>query len=1213
MCGSKGGGSPPVPNSASTSFQSTTSPSATAMPLYQDFLTRAQTLSNTPFNPAMQGTAAPLNAQQMQAGGQMFDLGMHLGDFDPAKVQSIMSPFTEQVVGATQNWFNNQNAIQGNDLLSQAIKSGNAFGGDRAGVAEGVLAGQQQLAQAPVIAGLRQAGYTQALDEYNKLKQFGMAGAQSALGWGQQLQAQSQRELDIAQQNAMMASAYPFQTLNWYGSALGGIGPLTGQTAIGFNTPPDQSNLAGTIGAATAGVGALTSALPSGVLGGSSGGSTAAATDQGAGGFQRGGLVQLPSRHLNGGLVYRAYGGGSSDDDTGKDDRRDRDDDVPSRDVPPPPERQAPQQGAQAVHSLFGSGVSPARVVPQPVFPSMGGAATQPQKSGLQQGIEAGTGLIKLAGAAAPLFALSDPKTKTDVQRVGKTDDGEPLYGFRYKGDPKTYPKVVGPMAHPPLRRQSGGGDGEIMSDAMEDPIAPGQQFARDYAGRTTWFNPRNEVGGYTYRDDVGQNWTDYGAQRLREGPHASGLPSTTPGFATPGRGDLGNWFAVRGPDGRTAYAQKTDIGPPGVVDLNAPLASRMYGSPAAIASGTTQVRDLGPNQPPEADGTKWPDPSKGNVIPGQGLPTGQQPGVPEPVPGARLGRERPSVSAGPGADPGTGPVGGYIPALTSPRQTPPATFAQRLATNPLWQFGTALMAKPGIKGREMSALGGAAMSMSEHQLEQRKQDVLDAKPQLKDVGGQMSWVYPDGQMIATGVPSTEAQRLAESRRQHGITEGKPFKVGDDVLEPDPNKPGSYRRFTPPEDPNAPPQAPWPVQAAQPQPQQPQQQPQQPPAPAQSQQQPPAPPARTPGLAGDLGIDQIGVGDAAAPPAAAKPAAPAAPAAPAQQPAASPTLRQTQTASPDVETLTGGPGAPVVSDDQKETAAQVAREGFRFKNPPAHEAQLRNLLTKYGTSPEQFDFNAQRLAKGDTSVLQNLGNSKEAGKLKQAYKNRAADYYTEQGKGPDEANAMVAKYGGMKSGARVLANRLATMETAIANVQGTAPVLLDISAKIPRTQYPRLNDVIIAFKGNTGDENVKRMGAAVETLAQNYANALTRTGVTTDSMREHAHKLLEQGFTHGQMGAVVDQMLIEMSREQATTKSAMDQFLGIKPAESYKPGSVLEGRPEYQKPPPSARKTAPGASAAPKQMTDEDRAALDWANNNPDDPRAQRIKKQWGQ
>jgi hypothetical protein len=37
---------------------------------------------------------------------------------------------------------------------------------------------------------------------------------------------------------------------------------------------------------------------------------------------------------------------------------------------------------------------------------------------------------------------------KTDVQKVGKDKQtGMDVYSYRYKGDPKTYPKVVGLMA----------------------------------------------------------------------------------------------------------------------------------------------------------------------------------------------------------------------------------------------------------------------------------------------------------------------------------------------------------------------------------------------------------------------------------------------------------------------------------------------------------------------------------------------------------------------------------------------------------------------------------------------------------------------------------------------------------------------------------------------------------------------------------------------
>jgi len=58
---------------------------------------------------------------------------------------------------------------------------------------------------------------------------------------------------------------------------------------------------------------------------------------------------------------------------------------------------------------------------------------------------QVGAGLISLLPA---LFMLSDETMKTDIKKVGKDEGtGLPLYSYRYKGDPKTYPKVVGPMA----------------------------------------------------------------------------------------------------------------------------------------------------------------------------------------------------------------------------------------------------------------------------------------------------------------------------------------------------------------------------------------------------------------------------------------------------------------------------------------------------------------------------------------------------------------------------------------------------------------------------------------------------------------------------------------------------------------------------------------------------------------------------------------------
>jgi hypothetical protein len=88
----------------------------------------------------------------------------------------------------------------------------------------------------------------------------------------------------------------------------------------------------------------------------------------------------------------------------------------------------------------------------------------------------AGTTLLgaKTAGGgsiAASLLGLSDEREKTDIQKLGKdTETGLQLYSYRYKGDPKTYPKVTGPMAdevekkYPGSTREVGGRTAVPMS-----------------------------------------------------------------------------------------------------------------------------------------------------------------------------------------------------------------------------------------------------------------------------------------------------------------------------------------------------------------------------------------------------------------------------------------------------------------------------------------------------------------------------------------------------------------------------------------------------------------------------------------------------------------------------------------------------------------------------------------------------------------------------
>ena len=173
-----------------------------AQSLYSGALNRSNPSIDTA-NSLYQQSAKTLTPQQFSAGA----------------ISQYESPYTKSVVDATQAQFNNQNAIQQAGVSGNAISQG-AFGGDREAVAHGITAGQEQLAQAPVIAGLQNQGYAQALNEFNQQQGVNL-GAQQA----------SQQLKQGAGQGILAGNA---QNLQGYLGAAQGISGLGGQV-LGAN------------------------------------------------------------------------------------------------------------------------------------------------------------------------------------------------------------------------------------------------------------------------------------------------------------------------------------------------------------------------------------------------------------------------------------------------------------------------------------------------------------------------------------------------------------------------------------------------------------------------------------------------------------------------------------------------------------------------------------------------------------------------------------------------------------------------------------------------------------------------------------------------------------------------------------------------------------------------------------------------------------------
>lgn len=283
--------------SQTTTSNSQYAPNPQALGAYSNLISQAQGVAGTPYVPYTGELVAPVNPQESAGIGNVnasaqFSLpssmaGLSLAEqasqpITPGQISQYESPFTQQVVNATQNQFNNQNAQQMAQVRGNAIAQG-AMGGDREAIAEAETANQQQLAQAPVIAGLENTGYQTGLNTALTEQQaqlmggYGVAGigtaAQNALlsGAGQQigagqLQQTTQQAEDAARyQQYLNAFAYPFQTNQWLAGIEGSIGPQMGGSGTAQTTGPAPSMLSqiGGLGTLATGLGGSSGLLSS--------------------------------------------------------------------------------------------------------------------------------------------------------------------------------------------------------------------------------------------------------------------------------------------------------------------------------------------------------------------------------------------------------------------------------------------------------------------------------------------------------------------------------------------------------------------------------------------------------------------------------------------------------------------------------------------------------------------------------------------------------------------------------------------------------------------------------------------------------------------------------------------------------------------------------------------------------------------------------------
>lgn len=183
--------------------------------------------------------------------------------YSAGAVDQYLSPYLSQVLGATQASQNQQDAQQQQSLAGNITAAG-AWGGDRSGVVQSELAGQQKLADNATNANIENQGWNTALGQFNAsnaananaatslagignaAQSSALAGANSLFNAGTAQQQVNQENLNVPYEQYLQQQQYPYQNLDFLSSILSGAAGTSGTTTNQSGNISGTNNMTGT-------------------------------------------------------------------------------------------------------------------------------------------------------------------------------------------------------------------------------------------------------------------------------------------------------------------------------------------------------------------------------------------------------------------------------------------------------------------------------------------------------------------------------------------------------------------------------------------------------------------------------------------------------------------------------------------------------------------------------------------------------------------------------------------------------------------------------------------------------------------------------------------------------------------------------------------------------------------------------------------------------
>ena len=186
---------------------------------------RRSAISGLQGAPTGQGYVGQAAGAYGQAGGQYGAAG-----FDPSSVSEYMNPYEDMAVQQALKDIRREGDIAQTAQQAAGVQAG-AFGGSRQGLQSAELAGNIFREQGRTAAGMRQAGFQNAMQQAQQESQFGRQLGSQAFEQARQRQlAMGQGLAGLGAQQGAMA-AQRAQTLGQLGTGYAGIGAAQAQEA----------------------------------------------------------------------------------------------------------------------------------------------------------------------------------------------------------------------------------------------------------------------------------------------------------------------------------------------------------------------------------------------------------------------------------------------------------------------------------------------------------------------------------------------------------------------------------------------------------------------------------------------------------------------------------------------------------------------------------------------------------------------------------------------------------------------------------------------------------------------------------------------------------------------------------------------------------------------------------------------------------------------